>query len=1080
MAWPSTALDIITEIAPGANPSGDPGLWTWVDVSTKVRYASQIGIGQGRADEANRVDAGTASSIFDNRSGDFSTKNPNGQWYGQLRRNTPLRHRVRPHLGDVTDSFTRTVAAGWGTSTSGIAWFIAGVGGTLVSTELPVNGTAGLQMVPVAAGYRLAYMPSVLETDIEDMRVTCTVGVTATGGDLEPCCLFFRARSLLSYYMIRPVIDATTQAITLRCVSPSGVQLASIATGVTHVAGTAFTVAVQALGDQIKAKLWQGATEPTTWQLAVSDDEYIGVGYIGIRSGVASGNTNTKPVTFTYDNFSVVFSYTVFEGFVAKWPPRWDRSRQDITTPIDAVGVLSRLQMRDKRPLKSPLNRGVTTAAPVQWWPLDDGRDTIQALSAVANGTPLDKILGVGPTFDVTDGPLGDSARFPEVVNSETYTGGLTAKLNMADTGGWSIEGWFRAVPIDQTSNVNGVLAKWNVSGSFGQSFFFTTISRFSNITQVRLFAYHEIGGTALWTINLPLLDGSWHQWRVSIHQDTSTAISLDLRVDGVLREFSVGLTPFTVGHISALQVGAYADDYLTAIAPVEGLSSLSCAHYAIYDSYSPASTYTAGTGYNGETAGDRLIRIFAEQGERVEVEAGTTVAMGPQPTDTFLSIVRECETTDGGVLYERRFGLAYQPRSARYNKAVSLSIDFDNTKDIADPPEPIDDVQQLHNYREVKRSTGSRAVAFDQTSIDREGLFEDTTTVNTATDDVLYEIANWLLHLGTNDELRWPRLSLDLRARPNLLVPWLKTQVGSKITAVHPPFPAGPGSVDVFQEGWDLELGPYSCNVTMNCSPSGLYQVGVIEGAGTATTPILRIDTSGSSVSAAVTSTATSMFVTSTGVTWTTTATRPADFPFSAEVGGEQVTVTAITDNLNLNPYFETDVSDWSIGSATLTRSTAQAHEGTASMLITPAGGSATISASPVSNVPAIAGTSYTASAWAYSPLAWGDIQVAFDWFTSTGAYISTSFGGSTTLSAGVWKLLTGAMAAPANSARMVLRVRIAGTPAPANLFYIDQATVTGGGMQMFTVARSVNGVVKAQPVGSPVRVWKAPVIAL
>lgn len=101
------------------------------------------------------------------------------------------------------------------------------------------------------------------------------------------------------------------------------------------------------------------------------------------------------------------------------------------------------------------------------------------------------------------------------------------------------------------------------------------------------------------------------------------------------------------------------------------------------------------------------------------------------------------------------------------------------------------------------------------------------------------------------------------------------------------------------------------------------------------------------------------------------------------------------------LNPYFETNVLNWTaLGNATIARSTALAHQGVASMLITPDG----VTTSPGAasdNFAVIAGQSYTLNGWMAQPNA-GSItrQLNVIWKNAALGVISTdtisaSFGG-------------------------------------------------------------------------------------
>lgn len=97
--FPATNLDVIVELALGADLTADPDTWVWTDISTYVRHADRIVISRGRGDEWTEVGPSRATLTLDNRDGRFTRVNVFGTWYGQLQRNTPLRIRVDMHTG---------------------------------------------------------------------------------------------------------------------------------------------------------------------------------------------------------------------------------------------------------------------------------------------------------------------------------------------------------------------------------------------------------------------------------------------------------------------------------------------------------------------------------------------------------------------------------------------------------------------------------------------------------------------------------------------------------------------------------------------------------------------------------------------------------------------------------------------------------------------------------------------------------------------------------------------------------------------------------------------------------------------
>ncbi|MFE0201416.1 hypothetical protein ACFW0I_37660, partial [[Kitasatospora] papulosa] len=126
----------------------------------------------------------------------------------------------------------------------------------------------------------------------------------------------------------------------------------------------------------------------------------------------------------------------------------------------------------------------------------------------------------------------------------------------------------------------------------------------------------------------------------------------------------------------------------------------------------------------------------------------------------------------------------------------------------------------------------------------------------------------------------------------PHLIPAVLSMDIGDRLTIARLPSWLPPGLVDQHMRGYTEILGVYEWSLAMNCTPARPWTVAVLED------PVIgRADTDGSQLASAVTASATSWSVAITaGPLWITTATRPAEFPFSVTCGGEQVIVTAIT----------------------------------------------------------------------------------------------------------------------------------------------------------------------------------------
>src|SRR6185369_14890769 len=189
------------------------------------------------------------------------------------------------------------------------------------------------------------------------------------------------------------------------------------------------------------------------------------------------------------------------------------------------------------------------------------------------------------------------------------------------------------------------------------------------------------------------------HHYSVSYVQMAGGGIVFSEYNDGVLTNCAVmGLGAFTLastlsivvrngsgnpGNLAQLVVYKFAD--VTAGAAFLGPPAI------VAPLGSPATRTPAANGYLGELATTRIRRVAAEQGVPMVCTSGLSQAMGAQPVDTFVNILRAAEAVDGGVLYESAWGLSFQALNDRTNMPVSLALDF-NQMHIADTPEPADD----------------------------------------------------------------------------------------------------------------------------------------------------------------------------------------------------------------------------------------------------------------------------------------------------------------------------------------------------------------------------------------------------
>lgn len=205
----------------------------------------------------------------------------------------------------IYDTFTRTVSGGWGVSDSGHTWTTSG-GST---TDFSVSGSQAL----ASAGSVNVSRWGTLPTGQPDFDVTASFATDklATGGS-HFCSLAGRYTDVDNCYLAR-LEFTTTQVVNLtirqRVAGTETLIGSTITTGLTHAAGTRFSVRFRSSGTSLMAKAWlTSGSEPGSWTDTVTDSS-ITTGYrVGVRSILSSSNTNTLPVTYTVDGFQTLGS----------------------------------------------------------------------------------------------------------------------------------------------------------------------------------------------------------------------------------------------------------------------------------------------------------------------------------------------------------------------------------------------------------------------------------------------------------------------------------------------------------------------------------------------------------------------------------------------------------------------------------------------------------------------------------------------------------------------------------------------------------------------------------------------------
>jgi hypothetical protein len=583
-----------------------------------------------------------------------------------------------------------------------------------------------------------------------------------------------------------------------------------------------------------------------------------------------------------------------FQGEIPAWPVKWDPTGADVWVDIEAAGILRRLT-QGSTPLKSAMLREFTkpsrAARLVAYWPCEDATGS----TSVASGLPGAPAMAITGSVTLTGSSTWPASDLLPLMATGKFTGTIpTYPLDtfssislrfFVQTPAAGVSSTQRLISLDCTGSarrwsvyVNSTgqldLRAYDVDGTQILATGFATYSTFVNgdLTQIGLELVDLLAISVTYTLTTySITDGTLNSIPATVLggsllvNDTNLATRVTVGEDGALGDTAIG-------HIA---VASATDAY--------------------------AATSPAMVAFAGETAGARIQRLEGEEGIAFG-QLGTlsdTVAMGAQGRDKLLDLIAECATADMGLLYERwtTFGLGYRTRVSLENQDAGLALDYG--PQLAAIPEPVDDDQLVTNQVTASRTGGSSAVADLDTGAlstmdppNGVGLYDTSVTVNVQADGDLPDQAAWRVHLGTVDEARYPQITVNL-AHPSftgsttLRGQALAIRPGHRITINDPPSWLPPGPISVLTVGMSETIDQFQHVITYNCVPESPYHIAV--------TDTDFVDTDGSILAADISSSATSMLVSPTGDggLWTTDVTDP---PFDIAMGGEVMTVSAVT----------------------------------------------------------------------------------------------------------------------------------------------------------------------------------------
>lgn len=1019
-------------------------LGAWTNITDRVFKRGELRHTRGSRAAAILPDTGECKPQLNNSDGRFSEDNPLGPYYGDLGINTGFRVSARagtPGLdltGSFTDAATTPDAAAiditgdidvrfdatlqnWTGYTGTVntvhmigkfdlaagtkSWFLATRNG-LLYFEWSANGTDVLSALSTAP-------PPVLSNGRQAIKVTMDVDNGASGRTIT----FYTAPTMAGPWTMlgSPVVQAGAtsiynSAIALRIGQATGV-------GFTSPLGRVNSAEVRSgIGGSLAASPdFNAQTDGTT---SFTDS----AGRLWSLAGAAS--ITDRRVRLRHEMNSL--------------PVRWHVSGNDVWVPAETAGVLRRLD-RARRPLKSALRRRISSYSPLAYWPMEEGSAATQASSPFRGVAPLK----LAPANWAADDSLVSSAPLPTINSSSSTPCMMSGKIPspIFNPTEWGVQWLYRMDTVNTTiRTIMRILATGTVREWFIQMNNGTTRVIGRDEDEATVFTQDIATGANLY--------GQWIKVEFNAVQNGPTTIDWHIgfvELDGSAGGFNGSFAGTMVGRPTgvASPTGGFSAD----------IDGMAIGHISAWTTDDTAAYDNALSGWAGETAGARIRRLATEENLPLRVNGypPNQMAMGPQRTRAALDLVAECVDADGGIIYEERGRpvLRYRARETLYNQPAGLVLDY-TAPGLAAPLEPTPDTEGVTNDVTVTREDGAsgqavldsgRLSALDPPNGIGVG-YDTEVTLNLESDDQTEPIAYWRLHLGTVEGPRYPRVRVMLHRAGALADQILAVDIGDKIVIRNPPPWMPPGDIELIVQGYEEIIDEYAWDIIFSCTPATPWTVGTV------TDPASGwVDTDGSELASAATSTATALdILTTDGLVWKPD---PAETPFDLKVGGEEVRVTAGGRLLNANPFFDTDTSSWSAQSCTIARSTAFVHPdrgALASLLITPNGvasvGGALCAQTAVGSI--IPGAQYIASMWVYSPGGWSDLRPAVNWHDSAGTFVSSSFGSGSVVPAGQWTFLQQTFTAPSTASRAVMRAHHSGTPAASDVYYVWAVRIT------------------------------------
>jgi hypothetical protein len=621
-------------------------------------------------------------------------------------------------------------------------------------------------------------------------------------------------------------LTASTAA-TMAAVTPTGTSAQPVVPFKVLVIGAWFRAATAARTCNVKATWYNAAGSPiSTVTVATGTDSTAG--YTRIRGEV----TAPANAAFVSRQLEVVspaageihyvddpeLSRYRFCGYVDSWPVEFPGGSESYATAsVNASSRMSRIGLDSPR--AHPLDDTITTdLAASYYWPITEAKDA-PAASEIRQRAPGLKLEPLDPAYGVLEFGAGGKTEDPDDLGD----GRPALKMTTLILPGRQGEAIVRNLPTPLPT-----------SGAITIGVFVKVL--FPVTTGGAYYSFLSAGSPAYTVIDLPLSNATYppgsipaelsgtHFLAYVFERTSPSAIAFTIYLDGVAIDSGSSLAG-TIDDVSQIRVAP-------PRTAATGANDLIVGRLGAWSrKLTPAElqliTRAGLAAYSGDTTAERFTRYAGwariAAGEFVSPSTGIPVSGVPLAGGQILSLMRQMETTEAGVLHDDREGrLVLEARSARYAAPTALTIDV-GAQLIGRDYAPKGDRQGLANYATAKNALGTVEVTVtDEASRNEYGDATYSVETHALDPDEPLQLASARISAYSTPKARVPSGTIEILdwTGPDLAAV-LSLDIGSKVTLTNRPAAAGPSTVEHFVEGYTETLTPFQGSIALNLSPS-------------------------------------------------------------------------------------------------------------------------------------------------------------------------------------------------------------------------------------------------------------------